>query len=305
IGSAAMCAITSGSAPPPAAGTSGATIRWPNVRWSTKRSSRPSEGRPRRIRRCRSAGPPSGCTSSWPLIPRCARSASPESRVSHMYLPRRSAETAVRPARRSAKSAAPAACRRTERGCSTSTGPRARPTTHRSRPARTTSTSGSSGTSGPPLLPAGLGGARLGPRLDRLPRRLGGLLLGLLLAAALARAVLLAGDAHRGAEGLLVVGAALVDVVLGHPEHLRGGQLLQRGLPVQPGAEPGGGRDERVEQPVHQLGGGVQAEVQVDRADQRLQGVGEDGGLVPAAGALLAAAQPDELRSEEHTSELQ
>ena len=37
----------------------------------------------------------------------------------------------------------------------------------------------------------------------------------------------------------------------------------------------------------------VEAAVEVDRAEQRLEGVGQDRGLVAAAGALLAAAEPD------------
>ena len=39
----------------------------PKVRWSTKRSSRPSESR-NRIRRCGSSGAPAGCTKTWPDI---------------------------------------------------------------------------------------------------------------------------------------------------------------------------------------------------------------------------------------------
>src|SRR5262249_54140384 len=55
----------------------------------------------------------------------------------------------VRPASRAAKSPAPARCRRTARGCRTSTSATVRPATHRSSPRRTTSTSGSSGTPPP------------------------------------------------------------------------------------------------------------------------------------------------------------
>ena len=42
-------------------------------------------------RRCLSGTAPRGRTSSWPLIPRCPRTASPESSGSHRYLPRRRA----------------------------------------------------------------------------------------------------------------------------------------------------------------------------------------------------------------------
>jgi hypothetical protein len=51
--------------------------------------------------------------------------------------------------------------------------------------------------------------------------------------------------------------------------------------------------DQRVEQAVHQAGGSVQALVDVDGTEDRLEGVGQDRGLVPAAGGLLAAAEPD------------
>src|SRR3954454_10603076 len=78
---------------------------------------------------------------------------------------------------RAARSAPPAACRRTERGWRTSTAAIIRPATQLCSPARTVSTSGSSGTSsasvGPAVAPA-----------DGPPGRLGGQLLGFLLAAA-------------------------------------------------------------------------------------------------------------------------
>src|SRR3712207_8327164 len=60
--------------------------------------------------------------------------------------------------------------------------------------------------------------------------------------------------------------------------------------------------EQRVEQPVHDRRGGVEAESDVHGPDDRLHGVGEDRVLLPAAGGLLTAAQQ---RSEEHTSELQ
>jgi hypothetical protein len=42
---------------------------------------------------------------------------------------------------------------------------------------------------------------------------------------------------------------------------------------------------------VDHRGGGVQPVLQVDRADERLERVGEDAGLVAAAGRLLALAE--------------
>src|SRR6266571_8118294 len=65
------------------------------------------------------------------------------------------------------------------------------------------------------------------------PGRLGRLLLGRLLGAPLAGPEHLAADPDHGAERLLVIGAALLDLVVGDPEHLDRGELLQRGLPVQ------------------------------------------------------------------------
>src|SRR3954469_14775961 len=93
-----------------------------------------------------------------------------------------------------------------------------RPTTPRSRPTRTTSTPGSSGT------------AQLAPGC------LGRLLLGLLLAAAGAVAVHRPLHDGRGRERLLVVGAALADDVLRDTEPAGCGELLQARLPVERGS---------------------------------------------------------------------
>ena len=66
--------------------------------------------------------------SSWPLIPRCAsRASSPTD--SHRYLPRRLALSRPRPARPDSKSAGPAGCLRTARGCRTRTVSTVLPTT--------------------------------------------------------------------------------------------------------------------------------------------------------------------------------
>jgi hypothetical protein len=91
-----------------------------------------------------------------------------------------------------------------------------------------------------------------------------------------------------------VVGPGLRDQILGNAQALGRGQLLQTRLPVQAGPEVRGLLDQRVEEPVDQLARGLQAPVEIDRADDGLQGVGQDRGLVPAARALLAAAEPDE-----------
>ena len=148
---------------------------------------------------------------------------------SQRYLPRRCAPASVRPARRAAKSAAPAAWRRTARGWPTATDATVRPAAQRSRPRRTTSTSGSSGSASPyasvgrsdppvPLAPVPSvppvpvpSGRRRRCRLRLLgqlgaqpaPRGRRGLLLGLLLAAPAALAVVLAGHPRDGREQLL------------------------------------------------------------------------------------------------------
>src|SRR6516164_6807805 len=223
-----MCAIGAGSSAP-----SGTTHMYPNVRWSVKRRSGPSSLKVNQIRTCEDRGRSGSPTSSCPLIPRCAsRASSPTD--SHRYLPRRRASSRLRPASAASKSAGPARCRRTARGCSTRTVSMARPVTWCSRPRRTVSTSGSSGT-GLPLprgslsvavgtrigqfgWPAGL--RRGGFRADRVPGRRRCLLLGLLLGPALAGAELPPADPDHGPERLLVVGPALLDLVIGHSEQL-------------------------------------------------------------------------------------
>src|SRR4051794_14418223 len=295
-GSRAMWAISGGSTAPPAE-----TDRPPNIRWSTKRISRPSSApsRANRTRRCRSSGASGGWTRIWPLMPRCPSSASPLSSGSQRYLPRRWAASIRRPVRASAKPAGPRRSRRTGRGWSTSTPVIVAPTTWRSRPARTTSTSGSSGTTtGSVLGRDGLRGDGLldaEGRGDLAVRRLGGGLLRLLLGAADAVAVQRLAHAHLRGEGLHVVGAVVLDDVLGDAEAVLGGQLLEGGLPVQARAERGRRLDERVEQPVHDDRRGLEAAAEVHGADDGLDGVGEDRRLLPAPGRLLAAAELDVL----------
>ena len=62
----------------------------------------------------------------------------------------------------------------------------------------------------------------------------------------------------------------------------------------RPAPSCGAGLDDRVEQRVHGASGGLDAVRDVDRADQRLEGVGQDRRLVPTAGGLLAPTEPDE-----------
>src|SRR3954452_17613768 len=252
------------------------TARPPNVRWSTKRSSRPPSVKVRRARRCVSSGCAGFSTSSWPLMPRWATSArslgvpSGSAIGSHRYLPRRCAAVNVRSVSACTKESMPSRCRRTARGWCTSTDAPVRPATHWSSPRRTTSTSGSSGT-------------RSVLRGQGPPRGLGGLRLGRLLGAAGALAVDLAGEQDDGGERLGVVGARFLDLVDRRPEAAGGGELLQAGLPVQSRTAGGGLDQQRVEQPVHDRAGRVQPAAEVERADQGLEGVGEDRVLLPPA----------------------
>src|SRR5262249_40654578 len=80
----------------------------------------------------------------------------------------------------------------------------------------------------PAVLCAVFWGQALRLGRDGPPGHLGGLLLGRLLGAPLTGAERLAADPDRGAERLLVVRAALLDLVVGHAEHLDRGELLQR-----------------------------------------------------------------------------
>src|SRR5215472_10704839 len=252
-----MWAISRGRPAPP-----GEMARPPKVRWSTKRSCGPPSVKVNLILRCGPAGSASSSSNICPDMPRWPTTASSESSANHRYLPRRRTSTTVRPVSAAAKSAPPAACRRTDRGWSTSTSPMVRPTTQRTSPARTVSTSGSSG------IRNVLGFVLFA--LERSEGGLGGPLLSLFLGLAGHPAVALAGHDRPGGERLGVVGPGLVDVVVGYAQATLGGQLLQAGLPVQPGTETSGLGHHRVEQSADDLLGGGQAVLQVDRAQQGL-----------------------------------
>src|SRR6478672_641400 len=303
-GSAAMCVMVEGTpqgrGTEAGSGTRSASAIPPKVRWSTKRSWGPSSWKSNVACRCFSRGASAGSTSSWPLMPRWTmrpwRWPSGAVRTSQRYLPRRSAASMVLSVRRAARSTGPGRCRRATRAPRKAAESMRRPTTWSARPRRTTSTSGSSGIhgSGRARGPGGLGaGTQLGPGA------LGGLLLGLLLAAPDPLAEGLLADDGPCGEDLLVVGALLGHAVLGHAEAGGGGELLQAGLPVQAGAEAGRGLHQRVEQVVHERAGRLEPGGEVDGADDRLHRVGEDRGLGAAAGALLTppqhevVAQPD------------
>ena len=109
----ARCARSPGGSSAPRRETS----RPPNMRWSTKRSSTlGASSKTSRTRRCGSSGASGGWTRNWPLMPRWPSRASPSSRGSQRYLPRRRAASILRPVNPAAKPAGPRGSRRTGRG---------------------------------------------------------------------------------------------------------------------------------------------------------------------------------------------
>jgi hypothetical protein len=69
------------------------------------------------------------------------------------------------------------------------------------------------------------------------------------------------------------------------------GDLLQACLPVQAGAPGGHVGHQAVEQVMHKVAGRLHAMLQEYRADHCLHRVGQDRGLVPPTGALLAPTE--------------
>src|SRR5680860_501588 len=231
--------------------------------------------------------------------------ASPLSSDSHRYLPRRLAATMRRPVTWAAKSAGPAACRRTGRGWSTSTAVIVRPTTCRSRPSRTTSTSGSSGNSGF-VVRQGRNRCLDFPVLrgDRAMGGLGGLLLGFLLRATGAVAVALLTHLNLCRERFLVVRAGVLDDVLRDSEGVLGGEFLETCLPVQAGAETSRSLHQRVKEQVHHVARCIEAAADVDRSDESLNRVGKDRGLVATACGHFPATEFDVLAETDRAPDL-
>ncbi len=92
-------------------------------------------------------------------------------------------------------------------------------------------------------------------------------------------------DAHGGEEHLVVVGALVAEVVVGQLLELAGGQLLQLGLVVVAAGTLGRPLDAVAEQAEHEALRRRPALVEVDGADDGLDGVGQDRRLGPAAAA--------------------
>src|SRR5688572_4598915 len=102
------------------------------------------------------------------------------------------------------------------------------------------------------------------------------------------------------AEGLLVVGALDRDhAVLGQAAALALQALLQAGLGVLEDVGVGQVRQARGEVAQHQLARGADAGVEVDRTDQRLVGIGQDGFAAEAAALELAGAEREHLAQAE------
>ena len=88
-----------------------------------------------------------------------------------------------------------------------------------------------------------------------------------------------------------MVGARFGDGV-GGGAHLKGGaEFLQRRLPVEPGTQPVGGFDQFVEQGVHEGVGRVTSGRKKQGAQQCLERVGQNRGLVGAAAGQFALAE--------------
>src|SRR5918992_498211 len=230
-----------------------------------------------------------------PDIPKWTTSTLPSSRWSRMYLPFLSALMILWPTNRSRNSLG-ALCRRITRLVffirRTSTATIRRPTTSFSRSRRTTSTSGSSNLN----LPRLRGGAlRHQPGIGQPGRSL----LRLLLRSARPRPVRLAAEEDSGGEMLGMVRALPADPVLGHPTHVLGGQLLEPGLVVAVALAPDVSLHPWPEHPLDHLPGHVQAAIQVDGAQDCLHRVGQDRGLLPASGLLLALPQEHRLADTE------
>ena len=235
------------------------------MRWSTNRSSRPPSAKPNRARRCVSSGASGGCTSSCPLMPEVRDQGVVRGRRarSHRYLPRRWA-------RRSGAPGQPAA-EVVGAGDVPADGPRV-----------STSAVGD-GAAGHPPVQAAADDLDLGQLGHRLSPPGGGAAGAAAQAYAVAAACCSASfllrplpvavrsaptrTTARG-EGLGVVGPALgrrrTRARRGPASAVSSCRLV---FQSRPAPSVGGLGDQRVEQPVHQLGGGVEAAVEVDRAD--------------------------------------
>src|SRR3984957_17075653 len=201
--------------------------------------------------------------SSCPLIPRCTTSVSPVSNVSSRYFPRRPTDLIVWPSRRARKCFAEG-WRRTERPLDTATALSLRPTPSRERSWRSVSTSGSSGTG------------------EAFPGRSRGLLFGVLLRAAFARPPTRPPQEDLRHVDPVVVRPRARHHVARRPLAVAHGFLLQAALVIEVVGLLAGTLNGVAQLAQHELAGGLPACVEVDRPEDGLEGVGQDGGLGPA-----------------------
>src|SRR5690606_24779822 len=115
-------------------------------------------------------------------------------------------------------------------------------------------------------------------------------LLRLLLGAAAPLTPRPAGELDAGPELLLVLGALVAQHVPGQLAEAAGGELLEAGLVVAREAAVEHLLDPVLEQVEHQRRRRAEPAVEVHRADHGLHAVGEDRGLLPPSGRLLAPA---------------
>src|SRR5580698_9026160 len=223
--------------------------------------------------------------SNCPLMPRCTTSVSPLSSVNNRYFPRRPTDLMEWPSRRARKCLAEA-CRRTERPLDTATALIFRPTTSRDRSWRSVSTSGSSGTG------------------KAFPGRSCGLLFGILLGASLAGTP--SGPAHEdlGHVDPVVIGSRPHHHVAGCPLAVAHGLLLQPALVVEVVGLLAGPLYGLTELTQDELPRGLPAGVEIDRSENGLEGVGQDGGLGPATRPFFAPAQQEDLAHPEPAGDL-
>ena len=127
--------------------------------------------------------------------------------------------------------------------------------------------------------------------VQRGPRRRGGLELGLFLGPADALAVFGVVDDDRRGEFLVVVRAGRGHHIRRRAQPAGRGQFLQAALPVQAGTQRRRGVEQVAEQPQDHLARHRDAVLQIDCAEQGFDAVGQDAGLVGAAGVLLALAE--------------
>ncbi len=125
--------------------------------------------------------------------------------------------------------------------------------------------------------------------------RAGGLLFGLLLAAPLSLPRHLVPQPRLGVEELGVVRALAPAAVGGQQAPGLDGPLLQPGLVIGARALADSLAHALPQDPLHQLAGLLRAPVQVDRPDEGLHGVGQDGVLAARAVRFRRRAEQDVL----------